>query len=58
QDKCRSAPGQDSALELPLVIMTSADTDAKTKALIESKGRFGMAEGQIRIVTQDKVGWG
>lgn len=35
--------------------MTSDDTDAKTRELVEKKGRYGMAEGQIIIVMQDKV---
>lgn len=35
--------------------MTSDDTDAKTRELVEKEGRFGMAEGQIIIVMQDKV---
>lgn len=55
QAKCRSLPGASPDLVLPLVIMTSEDTDAKTKALVEAEGRFGMAEGQIIILTQDKV---
>lgn len=35
--------------------MTSDDTDAKTRELVEKEGRYGMAEGQIIIVMQDKV---
>lgn len=37
--------------------MTSDDTDAKTKEMVEKEARFGMAEGQIIIVMQDKVGY-
>lgn len=40
---------------MPLVIMTSEDTDAKTRELVEKEGRYGMAEGQIIMVMQDKV---
>ena len=42
-------------LTLPLVIMTSEDTDAKTRELVEKEGRYGMEEGQIIIVMQDKA---
>ena len=35
--------------------MTSEDTDLKTRELVDREGRFGMAEGQIIIVMQDKV---
>lgn len=55
QEKCRKLPGVPSDLTLPLVIMTSDDTDAKTRQLVEKEGRYGMAEGQITIVMQDKV---
>ena len=40
---------------IPLVIMTSGDTDPLTRKLLEDNGNFGMSEGQIQIVTQDKV---
>lgn len=55
QAKCRRLPGAAPDLTLPLVIMTSEDTDAKTKAIVEQEGRFGMAEGQIIFIMQDKV---
>ncbi|CAN0307895.1 unnamed protein product, partial [Ectocarpus sp. 6 AP-2014] len=55
QAKCRRLPGAPADLTLPLVIMTSDDTDAKTRELVEKEGRYGMAEGQIIIVMQDKV---
>lgn len=35
--------------------MTSEDTDAKTRELVEKEGRYGMEEGQIIIVMQDKA---
>ncbi|CAM9307727.1 unnamed protein product [Pylaiella littoralis] len=55
QAKCRRFPGAAADLTLPLVIMTSEDTDAKTRELVEKEGRYGMAEGQIVMVMQDKV---
>lgn len=43
-----AAPGT----KLPLCIMVSKDTDAKTVALLEKHDRFGMAEDQITLVRQ------
>ena len=40
---------------LPLAIMTSDDTHARTAALLESHGRFGLAEGQITLIKQEKA---
>ena len=40
---------------LPLVIMTSADTHAKTVALLETHNYFGMAREQIYFITQANV---
>ena len=40
---------------VPLVIMTSDDTHAKTVALLEGAGNFGAAEGQVTILKQEKV---
>lgn len=40
---------------VPLVIMTSDDTHAKTVALLEAHGNFGAAPGQITILKQEKV---
>lgn len=54
QSRCREISG-DESLTLPLAIMTSDDTDAPTRALIEEAGNLGMAEGQLRIIKQDKV---
>lgn len=42
-------------VQIPLVIMTSGDTDPLTRQLLEENDNFGMAEGQIQIVMQDKV---
>ncbi|CAN0437303.1 unnamed protein product [Ascophyllum nodosum] len=55
QAKCRRLPGAAKDLTLPLVIMTSEDTDLKTRELVDREGRFGMAEGQIITIMQDKV---
>eukprot|EP00947_MAST-08B_sp_MAST-8B-sp1_P000653 g653.t1 len=55
QARCRAAPGGQADLELPLCIMTSGDTHAKTVDLIERNGRFGMSESQLTIVKQEKV---
>mmetsp|Transcript_21102 Transcript_21102/g.32201 ORF Transcript_21102/g.32201 Transcript_21102/m.32201 type:complete len:688 (+) Transcript_21102:85-2148(+) len=41
--------------QIPLVIMTSGDTDPLTRKLLEDNDNFGMAPGQIQIVMQDKV---
>mmetsp|Transcript_6451 Transcript_6451/g.11349 ORF Transcript_6451/g.11349 Transcript_6451/m.11349 type:complete len:704 (+) Transcript_6451:148-2259(+) len=54
QDQCRVLLA-DPALQLPLVIMTSDDTDAPTRRLLLEKRDLGMAPGQIRIIKQDKV---
>ena len=40
---------------IPLVIMTSGDTDAMTRQLLKDNNDFGMEPGQISIVCQDKV---
>ena len=40
---------------LPLVIMTSDDTHARTQALLEQQNNFGAAPGQITLVKQEKV---
>lgn len=38
--------------KLPLCIMTSGDTNAKTVALLEKNNNFGMEKDQITIVIQ------
>jgi UDP-glucose pyrophosphorylase len=42
-------------VRIPLVIMTSGDTDPLTRKLLKENDNFGMEEGQIQIVCQDKV---
>ncbi len=45
----------EKGIKLPLVIMTSGDTDPLTRQLLKDNDNFGMDEGQIQIVCQDKV---
>jgi UDP-sugar pyrophosphorylase len=40
---------------VPLAIMTSDDTHARTVALLAAHGDFGMAAGQITLLKQEKV---
>lgn len=54
QTMARIKSGNDK-LTIPLVIMTSGDTDPLTRELLKDNNNFGMADGQIVIVTQDKV---
>ena len=42
-------------VRIPLVIMTSGDTDAPTRKLLEDNDNFGFEAGQVSIVCQDKV---
>lgn len=44
-----------TSIQVPLVIMTSDDTHGRTVDLLVSNGYFGMAEGQVVIVKQEKV---
>jgi len=50
----RLKTGRDD-IRIPLVIMTSGDTDALTRQLLEDNDYFGMERGLLSIVTQDKV---
>lgn len=43
------------AITIPLVIMTSGDTDPMTRKLLAENDNFGMQTNQIQIVCQDKV---
>lgn len=54
QERARNATGNPS-LELPLAIMTSADTDARTRELLSANNNFGMADGQVILLKQGKV---
>ncbi len=42
-------------IRIPLVIMTSGDTDELTRKLLKDNSNFGMDEDMVTIVTQDKV---
>jgi UDP-sugar pyrophosphorylase len=54
QEQARAETGK-ADLILPLCIMTSGDTDGKTRALLAENKNFGMADGQLTIVKQEKV---
>mmetsp|Transcript_16288 Transcript_16288/g.23203 ORF Transcript_16288/g.23203 Transcript_16288/m.23203 type:complete len:764 (-) Transcript_16288:134-2425(-) len=42
-------------IRLPLVIMTSGDTDPLTRKLLKENDNFGFEDDQIHLVCQDKV---
>lgn len=48
-----AAAGADRVV--PLAIMTSDDTHARTVALLEKHANFGAAAGQVQIIKQEKV---
>ena len=54
QKLARKKTGCDD-IRLPLVIMTSGDTDKPTRQLLKDNDNFGMDEDMISIVMQDKV---
>lgn len=54
QVAARQRTGRDN-VRIPLVIMTSGDTDPLTRQLLEEKDYFGMDRDLLTIVTQDKV---
>ena len=54
QSRVRVTTG-DESLEIPLAIMTSGDTDAPTRALLESENYMGLSKSQVTIMMQDKV---
>ena len=43
------------SITLPLAIMVSDDTAARTDALLKANDNYGMAHGQIRLLKQEKV---
>jgi len=45
----------DNTIQIPLVIMTSGDTDKPTRELLAAHDNFGMHADQVTIVMQDKV---
>ncbi|KAL7543336.1 hypothetical protein ACHAWF_007371 [Thalassiosira exigua] len=54
QRMARLKTGNDR-VRIPLVIMTSDDTDPPTRQLLADHENFGFDEGQVTIVKQDKV---
>lgn len=54
QYMARQKTGDDS-IRIPLVIMTSGDTDPLTRQLLEENDYFGMDRDMLSIVMQDKV---
>jgi UDP-sugar pyrophosphorylase len=54
QHRARERTGR-SNLEIPLVIMTSGDTDAATRLLLNEHSNFGLSDSQVTVVMQDKV---
>ena len=40
-------------IRIPLVIMTSDDTDPLTRKLLKDNNNFGFDEGQVTIVKRD-----
>ena len=47
--------GGESSSPLPLAIMTSPDTHARTLALLEENAYFGMRKSQITLMLQERV---
>lgn len=45
----------EGSIQIPLVIMTSGDTDAKTRELLAANKYFGFKDNQVQIMMQDKV---
>mmetsp|Transcript_5575 Transcript_5575/g.16044 ORF Transcript_5575/g.16044 Transcript_5575/m.16044 type:complete len:706 (-) Transcript_5575:441-2558(-) len=54
QHLARTKTGRDD-VRIPLVIMTSGDTDQPTRDLLKANEYFGMDEDMVTIVMQDKV---
>jgi len=54
QHLARTKTGRDD-IRIPLVIMTSGDTDQPTRELLKANNYFGMDEDMVSIVMQDKV---
>lgn len=50
----RKKTGRDD-IRIPLVIMTSGDTDPLTRKLLAENNNFGMDDDMLMVVTQDKV---
>lgn len=52
--KARAA-GRGTGERVPLAIMTSDDTHARTQQLLEQHGHFGAQPSQIHLIKQEKV---
>lgn len=50
-----AAAGRRLGCQIPLVIMVSRDTDAGTRASLESHGHFGLDPAQVTILRQELV---
>lgn len=50
----RQKSGRDD-IRIPLVVMTSGDTDALTRKLLKDNDNFGLEDEMVTIVMQDKV---
>ncbi|CAD7923242.1 unnamed protein product [Amoebophrya sp. A25] len=55
QEYANKGKADGEKVTLPLCIMTSGDTHAKTMALLEKNKNFGLDEKQLFIMQQDKV---
>ncbi len=53
-DRARAAAAS-ADIVIPLAIMTSDDTDALTRKLLQDNNNFGMAADQLIIFKQGKV---
>ena len=53
--QAKAADELQQAVQIPLVIMTSDDTHARTTALLAENGNFGMAPEQVVLLKQEKV---
>jgi len=50
-----AAPDGGASITLPLAIMTSEDTHARTEALLAAHASFGAAPGQVTLMRQERV---
>jgi UDP-sugar pyrophosphorylase len=54
QHQAKEHTGRDD-IKIPLVIMTSGDTDQATRELLKEHDNFGLEPNQVRIIMQEKV---
>lgn len=55
QHRARQNNPDRADIQIPLVIMTSGDTDPATRQLLSDNNYFGMEPSQVTVVMQDKV---